>query len=186
MNSPSLLSFGAVQPSVDEVSEALLCKVFRETTPVLGDFVRKSLVMAYGEDRWLHEASRGLGRKSCCKLKTPEALYRDVFLVTEVLLNKLDEVFTDLALDVQGLESYSVLLQKLAIEIDCVGQTRTSLFHGHRLSTQEVHRCLLNLEQLWRRFRLETSEDYAARGDVHRHQLKVSQSPYPHALACTV
>ena len=141
--------------SEDEYSSVILLKAFSSVAPVLGDFVRTTMKCRLG-DQWMRESACQLRpRTRQTFFSRPEKLEKDIFLITEILLNNLDRVFLERTLDLDGVEHHGVLLQSLAVEIDCVGQTRTVLFHGVKLSIEEVECCLRRLQRLCRRFSLD-------------------------------
>ena len=82
----------------------------------------------------------------------PRVLTQDIYVITQVIMSKLDQVFVGQGMpDVLGLIDRSDLLLSMAADVDCVGQTRTCLFHSVQISVQEVHRCVLAAERLCRR-----------------------------------
>ena len=82
----------------------------------------------------------------------PRVLTQDIYAITEVIMSKLDQVFVGQGMpDVLGLIDRSDLLLSMAADVDCVGQTRTCLFHSVQISVQEVYRCVLAAERLCRR-----------------------------------
>ena len=49
----------------------------------------------------------------------------------------------------------SVLLQRIAVDVDCIKKTCIALHHGFTLPANEVLRCLQSLERLWHRIDTE-------------------------------
>ena len=138
--------------SVDEIARVLPLGVFDEVTPLLGNHVRSFLQRVYGEDAWLREVEDGLGRQMRFFVREkPHVLFQDVYIIAEVIMNKLDRVFVKHLLDVFGLTGRGDLLLSVAADVDCLAQTRTCLFHSIQLSAREVHRCVVSVERICRR-----------------------------------
>ena len=141
----------------DEVAVGVLLRVFATTTPILGEFVERTLKQRYdGEAKWLQVAADGLGKKIKSRfLQSPhQTLRRDVYAMVQILQNNL-ELPSASANDIDGVRMRGIVLQQLATEAECVLNTRTAVFHGFKPSSREVERCLRSLKGLWKRFALD-------------------------------
>ena len=166
--------------SREEIAYVLLLQVFDKIAPLLGEHVKRSLQRAYGEQTWLGVAASCLSRRMWFIVTgNPRVLTEDIYVITEVIMSKLDQVFVEQGtLDVLGLIDRSDLLLSVAADADCVGQTRTCLFHSVQISVQEVYRCVLAAERLCRRlvyFELaeKEEEDVSTFFEDVRKKLKV-------------
>ena len=138
--------------SNDEIARVLLLGVFDKVAPLLGNHVRCSLQRVYGEDAWLREVEDGLSRQMRFFVRgKPHVLFQDIYVIAEVIINKLDRVFVKNLADVFGLTESGDLLLSVAADVDCLAQTRTCLFHSLQLSAREVHRCVVSVERICRR-----------------------------------
>ena len=136
--------------SSDEISRVLLLRVFERVAPVLGGHVRQRLENTFGESLWLTKAGDCLSRHmQSILVGKPHVILQDIYVITEVIIAKLDKVFADQNCEhCFGLKSRSDRLLSMAADVDCIAQTRTCLFHGVQLSVLEVHRCVLAVERL--------------------------------------
>ena len=147
-----------LQVSEDELATVILLRAFSIAAPVLGELIQAKMEAYFG-DSWLQEAGKELSpRTRSLLLNRPEKLGQDIYLITEIVLRKLDVVFAASSVDIDSVGHTSVLLDCMAKEVDCVGQSRTALFHGVRLSLDEVDRCLRNIQRLWTRFSLASAQ----------------------------
>ena len=139
-----------VSLTMEEFGQARLMRLFRLVGPLLGRLVQRVLKDMYGEEEWRRKAGDGLSKEMYSRLeKTRKQSLKDVFLITELLLHNL-EVFSG-SFDRDGSEA-SVSLSTLALAADRVSLTRTCVFHGVRLSTENVRDCVHSLEKIWRGF----------------------------------
>ena len=154
--------------TVDEFAHAVLIKVFRLVGPLLGRFVQSVLKDVYGEEQWRRKAGDGLSKEMYSRLeKTRKQSLKDVYLVTELILQNL-QVFSERFEFVGG--DKSVRLTKLALEVDRVSLTRTSLFHGVQVSVVDVQRCVLSLEEIFRGFQQLNTGMSAIAGELRNHR----------------
>ena len=152
----------ACHASADEFAVAILLRVFSMAAPVLCEQVVEGLKRHYGEKRWLFVAAESAGTQLRPHVeKDPSTLGRDIYALTEILLNNLDRVFLTKAQDSDDVEFSGVILQRMAEELDCVQMTRTALFHSTPLSAREVERCLHFLECLWTRIGLPATSGFS-------------------------
>ena len=146
--------------SPDEVAAALLLGVFTMATPMLGKYVTQRMKRRFGEGKWFNEILKGLGRSRLRPRlkKQPNVLRHDIHLVTKIFLNELEtivDISGSCAVHIDEVGVGGVLLQSIAVEVDCIGETRNALHHGLSLSASEVLRCLQSLERLWHRMEPE-------------------------------
>ena len=139
------------EATADEVACCILVSVLKKAVVPLGVFVKQALTSRYGEDRWMDIAKQSFSKKMQEYFKRDGQL-TDIYLIFEVLMAQLDQVFISQAVDIDGVNSHAVLLSSVAREIQGVCQTRTWLFHSFEVSAREVHGCLLKFARLWRRF----------------------------------
>ena len=137
--------------TTDEVACCILVSVLKKAAVPLGVFVKQALISRYGEDRWMGIAKQSFSKKMQ-EYFTRDGQLTDIYLIFEVLMAQLDQVFIRQAVDIDGVKSHAVLLSSVAREIQGVCQTRTWLFHSFEVSAREVHGCLLKFSRLWRRF----------------------------------
>ena len=136
--------------TVDEFGHAVLIKSFRVVGTALGEFIVKVLKRVYGEE-WQEKAGEAFTRNTSARLKkTRRQALKDVFLATELILHNL-EVFQREMMRSEEKEE-SIRIERMALDVDQINMTRTWLFHGVNVSPSEVRRCLLCLENVWRRF----------------------------------
>ena len=115
--------------------------------------------------------------RSCLRTrleKRPNTLRRDIHLVTRILLKELETVLPGkdcdaCAADNDNAQIRGVLLQRVAVEVDCIGMTRNVLQHGNVVSARKLLRCLQSSECLWHRMEPE---------EVPSHALKILQKTY--------
>ena len=144
-----------------ELARAVLLRAFKMASPPLGTHVLCRYRRAYGEDSWLKAAQDCLSRRMLTKVKDhPTVLQQDIFILSELLVEKLDRVFLPSFRGVAGATERSLLLQSMVADVDCVSRTRTWMFHGVDVSVREVYRCLVSLQRLVTRLSLRTSEDF--------------------------
>ena len=143
---PISSSFGL---SLDELSHVVLMRILHRSSEVLGAYVRNAFQRVYGEVAALSALSRCLSRRMMSKLHNdPTVVDKDIYVITDVIMGNLDSVFFAHAPDLYGLASMSELLRSVAMDVDCVSQTRTCLFHGVEISAHESHRCAQSLKRL--------------------------------------
>ena len=140
----------------DEIACCILVRTLKSAILPLGVFVRDSLVTCYGEENWAHHAREAFSKKMQNYI-TPTCQLTDVYIVLELLMAELDQVFVQQAADLDGFESQALLLAQVAREIQGVAQTRTWLFHSFDVSAREVCDCLEKLSTLWRRFGMDST-----------------------------
>ena len=152
----------AFQASPDEVAVALLLRVFTIATPELGDYVSQRMKRRFGERKWFDKILESMGRSRLLPRleKGANILRRDTHLITKIFLSELETLVSadtsdEPAVDIDKVELRGVLLQRVAVEVDCIGKRRNALDHGVDLSASEVFRCLQSLERLWRRMEPE-------------------------------
>ena len=129
-----------------EACQAVLLRVFTRIAPALGEVVSKTLCRVHGADRWSAEVNGCLGKTVRRKFdRDPSVLREDLFLITEVLIDKVNEL-----LPFCCRHGYrGVHLESFVSEVYCVSVARNRLFHGGDLSGNEVYRCLLSLESVY-------------------------------------
>ena len=129
-----------------EVCVGILLRVFSRTAPILGEVVKKTLSCVHGADRWSAEVHNCLTKRMARVFdKDPYVLGQDMFVITEVLIDKADEL-----LPVCCRRGYrGIELENFVLGVDCVSLARTRLFHtrGSELTGNEVYRCLLSLQE---------------------------------------
>ena len=140
-----------IKVSTDEVACCILVSVLKKAAIPLGVFVKQALISRYGEDRWMDIAKQSFSKKMQ-EYFTRDGQLTDIYLIFEILMAQLDQVFISQAVDIDGVKSHAVLLSSVAREIQGVCQTRTWLFHSFEVSAREVHGCLLKFARLLRRF----------------------------------
>ena len=151
-----------LEASPDELAVALLLRVFTMATPVLCDYVTQRMKRRFGERKWFDKILQGLGRSRLRPRleKQPNTLRHDIHIVTKIFLNEIETVvYTDgsglYSTDIDKVKLDGILLQRIAVEVDCIGETRNALHHGISLSASEVLLCLQSLERLWLRMEPE-------------------------------
>ena len=145
-----------------EIARAVLLRVFKRISPVLGAHVRSAYQEVYGEDGWLTAGKDCLSRRMLAKIeKTPDVLLHDIFIMTELMAARLDRVFLGRWFrGVVGASHHSALLQSLSADVDCVSRTRTWLFHGVDVSIGEVYRCVESVVRLVTRLPLNVCQHF--------------------------
>ena len=145
-----------------EIARAVLLRVFKRISPVLGAHVRSAYQEVYGEDGWLTAGKDCLSRRMLAKIeKTPDVLLHDIFIMTELMAARLDRVFLGRWFrGVVGASHHSALLQRLSADVDCVSRTRTWLFHGVDVSIGEVYRCVESVVRLVTRLPLNVCQHF--------------------------
>ena len=144
---------GMFEVSVEELGHAVLIKTFRMVGAKLGEFVMTVLKRVYGELQWRRKAGEALSRRTFEHLeRTRRRGLKDMWLATELMLHNL-EVFEQEANPSNEFEKEeNIRLGRMAMDVDCVNQTRNYLFHGFDVSPEEALRCIWSLENTWRRF----------------------------------
>ena len=107
----------------------------------------------------------------------PRVLTQDIYVITEILMTKLDKVFVCSSSPVVfGLTSWSDVLLSVASDVDCVGQTRTCLFHGVEPTPDEGYRCVQSAERLCKRLlpREKETEEFGGFLEDMKTKMKVS------------
>ena len=148
----------AFKATPDELAVTVLLRVFDMATPVLGVYVIQRMKRHFGERQWFDEILQNVrGSRMRPRLeKNPNVLQHDIHLVTQIFLNELETVLSGASVvDVDKVKLRGILLQRVAVEVDCIGETRNALHHGIPLSASEVLRCLQSLESLWCRMEPE-------------------------------
>ena len=145
-----------------EIARAVLLRVFKRISPVLGAHVRSAYQEVYGEDGLLTAGKDCLSRRMLAKIeKTPDVLLHDIFIMTELMAARLDRVFLGRWFrGVVGASHHSALLQSLSADVDCVSRTRTWLFHGVDVSIGEVYRCVQSVVRLVTRLPLNVCQHF--------------------------
>ena len=141
--------------SADEIACSLLLQVLQEIASPLGDFVQRRMICVYGAEKWLTVARGAFPKFSRMRRylgNWPDGKLRDMYVICELLMAQLDQVFISQAKDVDHVHRHALLLSKIARELQGVAQTRTWVFHSFVVSANEVHRCLECINQLWTRF----------------------------------
>lgn len=146
-------SLAPITASADEIANSIFVSVLRKAAVPLGEFVGKQLAAKYGETAWLDVARTNFSRR--IRQHLVDGNLRDVYVITEIILAHLDQVFLPESVDLDEVRDVALLLSKVTEELECVVQTRTWLFHTFRVSAAEVYHGLLKLRRLWRRFGLE-------------------------------
>ena len=125
----------------------VLLRVFSRTARILGEVVKETLIRVHSADRWTEGVHSCLTKTMARAFdKDPDVLRQDMFLITEVLIDKAEEFLP--ACCRRGY--HGIEMEKFVLDVDCVSLARTRLFHtrGRELSGNEVYRCLLSLQKV--------------------------------------
>ena len=157
--------------SADEIACSLLLQVLQEIASPLGDFVQRRMMCVYGAEKWLTVAREAFPKFSKMRRflgNWPDGKLRDLYVICELLMAQLDQVFISQAKDVDHVHRHALLLSKIARELQGVAQTRTWVFHSFVVSANEVHRCLECIKRIWRRFTLSGQDKLKTASQVSK------------------
>ena len=165
--------------SADEIACSLLLQVLQEIASPLGDFVQRRMMCVYGAEKWLTVAREAFPKFS--KMRGypgnwPDGKLRDMYVICELLMAQLDQVFISQAKDVDHVHRHALLLSKIARELQGVAQTRTWVFHSFVVSANEVHRCLECIQQIWRRFSLSGQDKLKTTSEVSKLNFRKTEN----------